>query len=540
MTPTQKIILHFVNACYIAPTLFTCLETRPTPFGEHALEKSDLPMSGNSDLHAVIHTLTPQESSSFRKTLTTKKRQLFDALLAMPTYDHDALEQAMAPMPRNQLAPNKAQLLHILLAAHRQETSHKSEPTLNEVIQEARFLVSRGLLTLARKRLLPVLGNVQRLEDFFTALDIIALYKQICNELQLKGSPLNLPEIPDSLEQELFAKAKDLLACRMLSNRAMDIINNTESDQIAKAHHITQDLIVYPATKSLSAQIEFSRAAIMMFNFLGKAECVVTFARKGREAIENLPRELYGNEIQILHIKLLFIEIGFSIELGKTASANEARQKLAFLGHDNSLTLYASHKVQTHLIFLKLIDSIRFLNPSTSQTLLSELQDIPPLPYGDRTHTMYIEYLSACLCFYHGWMKESNQRLIRIINDYEWEHNPRVYTMAHFTYLLLWLDREEADHLDYYLGRIKRRLISVNARSEYEQKMLSFFEATKKLTSKQQLYSHYERLQTTLLFIKKDPLSARFLDLFELEPYLVSRLENKDLAELIKKKYHPP
>jgi|GEM_PF-6627304 len=144
-------------------------------------------MFTSSDLHHLIHSLSPSEQRAFR--LETKKAgkdshnyaRLFDLIVKQDVYDEQAIKQALAgEKVINNFSVAKAYLYQSVLEALRKgKQGRNPEMTLRTLLDQIELLFQRGLPNQALKIVDKALKKTKKLQLWLYQLELIRWKRQL-------------------------------------------------------------------------------------------------------------------------------------------------------------------------------------------------------------------------------------------------------------------------------------------------------------------------------------------------------------------------
>ena len=142
------------------------------------------------------------------------------------------------------------------------------------------------------------------------------------------------------------------------------------------------------------------------------------------------------------------------------------------------------------------------------------------LHYGNKDYHQSLTYINLLL-------NNNNKNYLR----------PDLHCFAKMFQLIVHFDKENYDFLPYLVKSIYRYLLKQNKLHQFELIIIHFIRIKlPHINSKKEQTEAFKSLQKELMDIGKDPLEARFLELFDIISWLESKIENRPFEEILQEK----
>lgn len=497
-------------------------------------------MKPASELHVLIHSLSPNEKGYFKKYCLRngpnsgkKYLNLFDALASMKTYDEEKLRIKLGTNTTH-LASEKNYLFHLIIESLL--TSRTDQDSLFEcelLVSKARLLSNRSFFEAAARFCERALQK-SKASEFYTyaleALDIELLLWQYLPH----DNRRSLEEIVSDRKKVRHAMnvTDDLRLIDMSVVRLFQEIGIGRNDE-----HLTQYRKLYEEAEAvknanenlpLRAQIYYYNIGVFYYNVISNAEGSLSDLRRMIELIDSNP--VIRKERLSFYISSLNNIILLLMHMGEFSEAQQRIDQLTAIetdtqNHKNTLFI-TRYNTQFDLYTLsKQWDKLLEL----AMKMKEEIRDYENRL--DNRYTGHVRFAAFRSCFYNGNYREALQWINQMVQKPKGEpFKPEVVAIARIAEIVLHETMGNYDLAETLLSSAKRFASKNNAYYPFEKVMFDFF--CKRFNHPED-NALFASLKGDLDRISEDPLQRRVMLYFNFSEWAKSRAENVLIRDLI-------
>jgi len=497
-------------------------------------------MKPASELHVLIHSLTPNEKGYFKKFCLRngpnsgkKYLNLFDALAAMKSYNEEKLRQKLNGSSSH-LASEKNYLFHLIIESLL--TSRTDADALFEcelLVSKARLLSNRSFFEAAARFCERALQKA-KVNEFYTyaleALDIEMLLWQYL--------PQDNRRSLEEIIEERKAVRHDMNITDDLRLIDMSVVRLFQEIGIGRNdEHLAQYRKLYEEAQAvknanenlpLRAQIYFYNIGVFYYNVISNAEGSLNDLRAMIALFDTNPvirKERLSFYISSLNnIILLLMHTGQFEEAQKRIDQLSAietdtqnhRNTLFITRYNTQFDLYTLSKQWDKLLEL-------------SMKMKEEIREYENRL--DNRYTGHVRFAAFRSCFYNGQYKEALQWINQMVQKPKGEpFKPEVVSVARIAEIVLHETMGNYDLAETLLDSAKRFASKNNSYYPFEKVMFDFFTGRFNHPEDNGLFA---ALKSDLERISEDPLQRRVMLYFNFSEWAKSRTENVLIRDLI-------
>lgn len=475
-------------------------------------------MKPASELHVLIHSLSPNEKGYFKKYCLRngpnsgkKYLNLFDALASMKKYDEEKLRAKLGDN-KSHLASEKNYLFHLIIESLL--TSRTDQDSLFEcelLVSKARLLSNRSFFEAASRFCERALLKAKASEFYTYALEALDIEMLLWQYL------------PHDNRRSL----EDIIADRKAVRHAMNITDDLRLIDMSVVRlfqeigigrndeHLAQYRKLYEEARAvknangnlpLRAQIYYYNIGVFYYNVISNAEGSLSDLRKMIELIDSNPairKERLSFYISSLNNIILLL-----IHMGQFSEAQQRIDQLTAIetdtqNHKNTLFI-TKYNTQFDLYTLsKQWDKLLGL----AMKMKEEIRDYENRL--DNRYTGHVRFAAFRSCFYNGNYREALQWINQMVQKPKGEpFKPEVVAIARIAEIVLHETIGNYDLAETLLSSAKRFASKNNAYYPFEKVMFDFF--SKRLNHPED-ESHFDKLRSELERISEDPLQRRVM-----------------------------
>ncbi|MEO6406914.1 MAG: hypothetical protein ABIY51_15170 [Ferruginibacter sp.] len=508
-----------------------------------------MPNRNTDILFQLIHALEKSEKRNFKLYIQRssgnkdlKVIELFDAIDKLTDYDEIKLLQKLSSIKKPQLANAKAHLYKQVLASLRViKTTESIDLQLHEQLDYARILYNKGLYHQSLK----ILDKVKELaieynQDSFL-IQVISLEKKI--------ETLHITRSMQNRAEKLCMEADEVTSKRAvitkLSNLALQLYSwyirsgHARNEQEAKAvrNFFKIHLPGYVNPRGFYEQLyyhqsycwfAFIRQDFLMYYRHTQKWVDLFMGQPAMIAIES------GNYIKGMHNLM-----NAHFDLRNYKKFEEAIQQFQLFSETEVANLHDNNRVQTFVY----LSNARINYHMITGSFEKGLQLIPHIEkkleeywlFLDRHRVLVLNYKIATLHFAAGNYDKSIDYLRKIINDnVDLRNDLQCY--SRLLHLLAHYEMGNYDIMDHLIKSVYRFMTKMENLSRLEEEMFLFLRKYSQLKPVA-LKPAFAEFLAKIKVLELQPFQARAFAYLDIISWVESKIQDKPLAIIIRKKY---
>ena len=491
-------------------------------------------MAHNKDLFRLVQALSQGERRSLRKGLSDQKLELFDCIVTLSQYDHKTISAVFPGRSPEHIAVIKKQLWNHIIEALAQSDIPHYLTSIEQSFAEINLLKRKGLYQQAYDRLLDDLRTAHDLEH----AELIRRLYPLKRELEAQH-PLLVKSKAADLGPHIFQAAlqQSIQTAHLdeLTHSAHLIRQLPPADRPAAIQHIQTQLASIGSATARRTEIQ----RLSLTHLLARHTADHATIRQSIDRIIHIltqhKRLLSDLTLRELFFDCAQLSIVYCIEALDFTTAEKELAKLFVLAKNQTVTPETdlNFMVRTYYISLTLAlyknqkpDGIAIIEKVLA--LLADNDD--PL----RIQTLVLTAnLGIAFAFIHREFRLVTL-LFRILAQFS-SHGTMTKTQhisLHIYSLATCFDTENFDALEAHIPLSTNHLKKVDCWTQYETRMLSFFKDICKNTLPQNRKECLKHLAQDLNILFQDTNLWSKRDIFPVQLWIQSHLENKSLATL--------
>jgi|ERR1035437_899884 hypothetical protein len=508
-----------------------------------------MPNRSTDALFQLIHSLQKQEKRNFKLYVKRNSSnedmkiiQLFDALDAMSEYDEDVLLRKATSLKKQQLSNTKAHLYKQVLASLRLLENKNIDIQLHEQLDYARILYNKGLY-------LQSLKVLDKIKETAKANNQISLLVQVLF-LEKKIETLHITRSMKDRAAQLIGEADDvnerLVQITKLSNLALQLyswyINNGHARNEKDEREIENYFQTYLSDDLKKANGFYEKL------YLYQSYCWYAFIRQDflmyyrytQHWVDLFQQEPLMIEIETAsYIKGLHNLLNAHFTLRNYSKFEKDLQQFEEFANSEIVKQSDNNRIQVfvYLYIAKINQHILYgtfaeglLLVPTIRDKLNEFQ-----LHLDRHRILVFYYKIASLYFGAGEFGNSIDYLNKIIN---WKVDLRndLQCYARLLHLIAHYELGNFDLMEYLVKSVYRFMAKMENLSLVEEEMFKFLRKSFHLSPKE-LKPEFEKLLEKLKQFEKSRFETRAFVYLDIISWLESKVYEKPVYEIIRKKY---
>lgn len=497
-------------------------------------------MKPASELHVLIHSLTPNEKGYFKKFCLRngpnsgkKYLNLFDALAAMKSYDEEKLRQKLSGNSSH-LASEKNYLFHLIIESLL--TSRTDADALFEcelLVSKARLLSNRSFFEAAARFCERALQKAKVNEYYTYALEALDIEMLLWQYL-----PHDNRRSLEEIIEERKAVRRDMNITDDLRLIDMSVVrlfqeigigrNDEHLAQYRKLYDEAQAVKIANKNLPLRAQIYFYNIGVFYYNVISNAEGSLNDLRAMIALFDTNP--VIRKERLSFYISSLNNIILLLMHMGQFEEAQKRIDQLSAIetdtqNHRNTLFI-TRYNTQFDLYTLsKQWDKLLVLSMKMKEEIREYENRL------DNRYTGHVRFAAFRSCFYNGQYKEALQWINQMVQKPKGEpFKPEVVAVARIAEIVLHETMGNYDLAETLLDSAKRFASKNNSYYPFEKVMFDFF--TRRFNHPED-NGLFAALKSDLDRISEDPLQRRVMLYFNFSEWAKSRTENVLIRDLI-------
>jgi tetratricopeptide (TPR) repeat protein len=487
-------------------------------------------MKPASELHSLIHSLSPNEKGYFKKYCLRngpnsgkKYLSLFDALASMKTYDEEKLRVKLGDNATH-LASEKNYLFHLIIESLL--TSRTDQDSLFEcelLVAKARWLCNRSFFEAAARFCERALQK-SKANEFYTyaleALDIeLLLWQYLMNDNRrsLEEIVADRKSVRHAMNVTDDLRLIDMSVVRLFQEIGIGR-NDDHLARYRKLYEEAQSVIKANDNLPLRAQIYYYNVGVFYYNVISNSEKSLSDLRTMIELIDSNP--VIRKERLSFYISSLNNIILLLMHMGQFSEAQQRIDQLSAIepdtqNHKNTLFI-TRYNTQFDLYTLsKQWDKLLEL----AMKMKGEIKDYENRL--DNRFTGHVRFAAFRSCFYNGNYREALQWINQMVQKPRGEpFKPEVVATARIAEIVLHETMGNYDLAETLLSSAKRFASKNNAYYPFEKVMFDFF--SKRLNHPEN-DSLFDELYQELERITEDPLQRRVMLYFNFSAWAKAR-----------------
>lgn len=495
----------------------------------------------------LIKSLTRGEKRNFRMlaqlTSGDKKKylQLFDVMDSLEEYDESKILKRFRKDSsfQKQFAYNKNYLYNSILNSL--TYFHKgNEAELSALTLQVTILLQKNLYSHAKKLVRKVKEKVVKLERFEELLKLLQMELEILRRtenIKLLEEAVREVEIQEKITLEKIANLmtfRRLLTKSFLLLKTRHIVTRSERDQQLYKAIATHELLEEETSAlSVKARIIYNEIHRRLAYYMGNQEECRNFAERGYALYNSNPALIDESKLDYLsHISHLAVHqhntIGFEASIrtvGKLRSIKVSTpQERVFVFTKYYLILIAAYIVTGHEEEAReLVDEakkeLKYLNHELGEAA-----------------KMVTYYFFGYFNFIHEDYSEALHWINKILNQPRMNLRTDLQSSARLLCLLIHFEMGDYELVEYRLKSTYRYLYKEDRLQDYERLFMRFMKSAISLPKQDGMISLLEQYQNDVVALKNDPIESLALNFFELEAWIISKLEGKSFATVLQER----
>lgn len=509
-----------------------------------------MPNRSADTLFQLIQSLERSEKRNFKLYITRnsgstdlKIVQLFDALEGMKQYDEEQLLKKNPSLQKQQLSNLKAHLYREILASLRiLKQDENIDLQIHEQLDFARLLYNKGLY-LQSLKLLEKVKELTRNNNQVTYLQQILFLEKKIETLHITRSIQNRAE---QLCTEVDEVNNRVQLIGQLSNISLQLygwyIKNgharNDEDRLSVDFYLQQPAIAEAQNEKGFYERLYLYQCYCWHAFI--TQNFLVYYRYCQKWVDLFTADEKMIEIETAsYIKGLHNLLGAHFDLRNFQKFDETIQLLEDFMQTPVIQQNRNNQIQTFIYLYTSRINHHFMTGTFTEGLLlvpyieEKLKEYEL--FLDRHRVLVFYYKIASLYFGSGQPDKSIDYLNKIIH-LKVDLRTDLQCYARLLHLIAHYELGNFELLEYLLKSVYRFMYKMNNLSVVEEKIFGFLQSAFRFSPKQ-LRTKFESLLTELKPLEKSNTGNRTFMYLDIISWLESKIEQKPVQEIIRKKY---
>lgn len=510
-----------------------------------------MPNRSTDTLFQLIQSLERSEKRHFKLYMKGKSGesgdlkvvQLFDAIDKMKQYDEELLLKKNKNIQKQQLSNLKARLYYEVLSSLRSlKLQENIDLELHEQLDFAKLLYNKGLY-LQSLKILDKLKELAKNHNQVTyILQVVFLEKKIealhiTRSMQDRAEKLSKEstEINDRLK--LIGALSDL-SLQLYSWYIQNGHARNEKDRKQLDLLFKQAIIEQRNESDGFYEKLYRYQCYCWYGFITQDFLLYyRYCRKWTDLFHKEPKMI---EVETMHyIKGMHNLLSAHFDLRNFEKFDETLKQFEAFAKTDVIQNNQNNQIQVFIYLYTAKLNQHFMEGTFTKglSLVPEIEEKLKLfeIYLDRHRILVFYYKFASLYFGSGDHEKSIDYLNKIIN---WKVDLRtdLQCYARLLHLIAHYELGNFELLEYLLKSVYRFMSKMENLSVVELEIFAFLKQSFQLTPRQ-LKPHFEKLLAKLRKLEKNRLESRAFMYLDVISWLESKIEGKDVQDVIRKKY---
>ncbi len=509
-------------------------------------------MKPSNELYKLIKSLTKSEKRFFKLSSALQSGEknylkIFDFIEKQGVYKEEDLKEFFQNETFVKHLPSeKNHLYRLILKSLRVYYSEQSASSiLKQELKNVEILYNKALYKECEKFVQRAKGLAVEYEEFYYWYELIAWEKKLLEAAYEDGEfSRNLDDIIVE-EEDVIAKLRNLAEYQVIYSKINLIFRSGGFTRNEEERKIVDDIADYHLIKGKNTALS-TRASSMCYYIKGL--CAATnrnyedsfqFFNRTKDILDNNPliKEDLGQRyiLTLSHLLRCYIDNKQFKEAANTIHEIRSLEgKKGFSSTDLSLRIFTisyngefalNHATGNFEASAKLADEVR-----------SRLRDLDDKV--SKEQSILFSYNQAYTYFGIGDYKKALSTLNEVLNDNEQRLRQDIYSFARIFNLIIHLELENYDFLEYVIKSTNRYLSKHDRDYEIENVVIKHLRKLAKSMNVTQRNEILSKMKTEVTELMKDQQERVILDYFHLPAWIDSKLDKIDFSKSIKNYNH--
>tara|TARA_R110001592_G_scaffold325782_3_gene606067 strand:- start:1584 stop:3143 length:1560 start_codon:yes stop_codon:yes gene_type:complete len=506
-------------------------------------------MKPSTELFDLIGSLTKSEKRFFKLSSSLQSGdknylKIFDAIEKQTEYDEERLKQLFAEETFIRHFPSeKNHLYKLILKSLRLYHSDKSSGSvLKQEIKNIEILFRKALFKECAKYLARAKKIAVKNEKFYYSIDLINWERMLLEESYESGDFSK--KVNDLIleEQGVIEELTNLAQYQVLYSRInylFKIGGFVKGDERKQVEQIAMHPLIKDSSLANSVRAKSICYYVRGFcceSFRDVEGMIKNFGEVVRILDENKDIK---NDVPKRYIRALTNYIHGFVSMKRYEEAEVQLQKLIDLSKDSA---FSHIDVEITLFTNRVMSQLLLLNRKGLFSEAVELVDNLAREMEEDRHQINKEndiifsYLIAYIYFGNGQYKEALQWINRVLNDNENTLRQDIYSYARIFALLIHLEKESYDLLEYLNKSTYRHFRKNKDDYKVELRLLEFIKKLSKNQSRTQRLDIYKEMQDKFVDIFETEDDRIILQYIDFKSWVKSKIEGRPFSEVVQEK----
>ncbi len=467
--------------------------------------------------------------------------RLFDAIDAQKIYDEKAIKKKFAAdVYFNQLARVKIYLYQQILKGLRNYYADTlKDIQLNNYLTEIEILFNKELYTDCKERIKKAKAMALKYERLHQLLRLSQWEMVIADHVSDIAEVDTVKKMAMAEQQTVVNKYQEYAELWGLYMETLSMSLNTGQARNAAELSMGNELMNHPLlAKNLSTYVaENLRLTVLVHDAYrkGDAEVMYRVVKKTVQLSEAHPHLL--QERLNSYFQNLGALAGLCISVNRSKEAEGLIKKLRVIEEEQQSKINFKFRMSVDTLEIDLLkkqgrfEDAVLLIPALIKKIKHSLGELEPLDEMLVYHCLFGAY------FGNANYKNAQFYLQKIITSQHQELFKNFHDNARLFNLILQFEQKEFVHLGHVLRTTYRHLHKHKKVHATETVLIDFFRKASKLTSANKRLSALSDLKAELLPLSTQQFERNFFTDFPLIEWIDSKLQKKDLAEIMRERY---
>lgn len=506
-------------------------------------------MKPSTELFDLIGSLTKSEKRFFKLSSSLQSGdknylKIFDAIEKQNDYDEESLKHLFADETFIRHFPSeKNHLYKLILKSLRLYHSDKSSGSiLKQEIKNIEILFRKALFKECAKYLARAKKIAVKNEKFYYSIDLINWERMLLEESYESGDFSK--KVNDLIieEQNVIEELTNLAQYQVLYSR-INYLFKIGGFVKGEERRQVEEIAMHPLIKDSSLASSVRAKSIC---FYVRGFCCESF-RDTEGMIKNFGEVVrilddnkdIKNDVPKRYIRALTNYIHGFVSMKRYEEAEIELTKLINLSKDSAfnhidveITLF-TNRVMSQLLLLNrkglYADAVQLIDDVTKE-MEEERHQV------NKENDIIFSYLISYIYFGNGQYKEALQWINRVLNDNENTLRQDIYSYARIFALLIHLEKESYDLLEYLNKSTYRHFRKNKDDFRVELRLLEFIKKLSKNQSKAQRLEIYREMEEKFVDIFETEDDRVILQYIDFKSWVNAKIEGLTFAEVVERK----
>lgn len=507
-------------------------------------------MKPSTELFKLIKSLSKSEKRFFKLSSSLQSGdknylKVFDYIEGQDEYDEEAMKKAFKHERFIKHLPSeKNHLYKLILKSLRAYYSEQSiSSMLKQEIKNIEILYNKALYRECEKFVTRAKKLATENEKFYYWFELLSWEKKLLEEAFEEGIFTNDLDKLLKEEEEVIAKLRNLAEYQVIYSKINLIFRTGGFTRNEEEQKIVEGIADYHLIKGKNTALS-TRAATMCYYIKGL--CAATnrnyqdsfqFFNRTREIIDNNP-QLKADLGQRYVLTLSYL-LRCYIESNDFDKATELIKDMRLLEAQsgfNSEDLKVRIFTNSYNLELSMVQRKGEFEQSLDLIQVIEDQEQQYEGKISKEQVILFTYHKAISYFGVGDYKKALSYINEVLNDNEQNLRQDIYSFARIFNLVLHYELENYDFLEYVIKSTNRYLSKQGRAFEAENILIKSIRKLSKVMSQNERFEIYKSLKSELDELMKDRHEQVLLEYFDINSWILSKLNRSSFAEEIKQK----